>query len=396
MNTIKKIYQMRFPVIFIVFLFLSCQDNRKEKETQMKELQLELKAKDLELQQKNMELRERSFRDSIDLMNELNTQKKSLSDLYDENKKSVFLIVAGNNYERSSGSGFFIREDGLAVSNYHLFKNADEAIIYTDDREKFMINEIVDYSEEEDYIIFKISNTRNERFRPVAIATENPRIGEECFAIGNPQGLLQTLSKGIVSNLGENVIQTTAQITFGSSGGALFNEKGEVMGITSGGRGAADLNYAINLVGANYVRRFLNNDSISFEASTSMSQNDTQNIKRVLERYFDYLNDKDFNQVSRMYAYELARCYNYINLSRNRVMEEHYKYYKTYPYQKSEIDYNSITMTKDYDGNININFKMDFTIGKPSWNQPKTFKNDMFMSFDNQYKIIAIYNNIIK
>lgn len=386
---------MRFPVIFIVFLFLSCQDN-KENEVLMKEMELELKAKELELQQKNMELRERTYKDSLDIMSELKTQKKSLSDLYDENKKSVFFIIAGNDYEQATGSGFFIREDGLAVSNYHVFKNAERAVVYTDDQEKFMINEIVDYSEEEDYIIFKISNTNNQRFRPVTIANDNPRIGEECFAIGNPRGLIQTLSKGIVSNLRENIIQTTAQITFGSSGGALFNERGEVIGITSGGKGEADLNYAINLIEANYLKRFLDKESVSFEGITSIAQNDRITIKRVLENYFSNLTHKDFRAVSNMYADELNRCYNEINMSRSRVMEEHYKYYKTYPYQKAEVDYSSLQMTKDYDGNININFKMDFSISKPSWNQPKTFKNDMFMSFNSNYKIIAIYNNIIK
>lgn len=387
---------MRFSVIFIIFLFLSCQDKSKERDAQMKEMELELKAKDLELQQKELELRERSYKDSLDIMNELNNQKKSLSDLYDENKKSVFFIIAGNDYEQATGSGFFIREDGLAVSNYHVFKNADRAIVYTDDQEKFMISEIVDYDEEEDYIIFKISNTTNQKFKSVVIADEVPRIGEECFAIGNPRGLIQTLSKGIVSNLGENIIQTTAQITFGSSGGALFNEKGQVIGITSGGKGEADLNYAINIVNANFLSDYLNYEPIDYRSNSAMVQNDEKVIINTIKRYFDLLSNKDFESAEDMYANVLTRCYNQINLSRDKVMQEHYKYYKTYPYQKAKVDYDSFEMSKDYDGTINVNFKMDFTISKPSWDQSKTFKNDMFMSFNPQLKIIAIYNNIIK
>lgn len=373
---------------------LSCQD--KEKDAQIKQMELEIKAKELELQQKDFDFKERSYQDSLNRLEVDKNENKSLSDLYDENKKSVFFIMVDNDYERATGSGFFIREDGLALSNYHVFKNADRAIIYTDDKEQYMINEIVAYDEEEDYILFKISNTSNQRFKPVSIAKSTPRIGEECFAIGNPRGRVQTLSKGIVSNFTSNRIQTTAQITFGSSGGALFNERGEAIGITTGGIGEADLNFAINLVEMDFIRPYLNPSTNEVLSSTTIGLNERQNVVNVLKRYFDKFHNNDIEGVRNMYANVLSRCYNELNLSRTKVMQEHYNYYKTYPYQKADVDYNSIEMSKDFDGTIYVSFKMDFTISKPSWSKPKTFKNNMFISFDKDLKISSIYNNIIK
>lgn len=382
---------MRILVLLTMLLVVSCQD--KENDARLKEMELEIQRKDLELKEKELELRNNNYQDSINEAQRLSNEKKPLADLYDENKKSVFFIIAGNDYGMASGSGFFIREDGLAVSNYHVFKDADRAIIYTDDKEKFMINEIVDYNEEEDYIIFKISNTSNTKFRPVKIANTNPRVGEECFAIGNPQGLIQTLSKGIVSNFRDKHLQTTAQITFGSSGGALFNEYGEAIGITTGGKGEADLNFAINIVNSEFLSPYMNSSDYS---DTTMTSTDSSKINAILQNYFSLLNNKQIESVRYMYSDVLTRCYNQLNLSRNKVMQEHFNYFKTYPYQKATVLFNTIQISKDYDGTYYVSFKMDFTISKPSWNQSKTFHNDMFMSFDENLKITSIYNNIIK
>jgi serine protease Do len=387
----KLLIAMRNLVCLLVLVIISCQD--KENDARLKEMELEIQKKELELKEKELELKGKDYKDSLAEIDRLSNEKLSLADLYDENKKSVFLIIAENDYESASGSGFFIREDGLAVSNYHVFKNADRAVIYTDDQEKFMINEIVDYNVAEDYIIFKISNTSGARFKPVTIASSIPRIGEECFAIGNPQGLIQTLSKGIVSNLREKEIQTTAQITFGSSGGALFNEYGEAIGITSRGKGQADLNFAIDIVTTDFLTPYLKSNDFT---ETSLTSSDKSKINTVLQRYFGLLNNNQIESVRYLYADVLSRCYNKLNLSREKVMQEHFSYFKTYPYQKATVFYDTIEISRDYDGTYYVNFKMDFTISKPSWSKSKTFRNDIFMSFDENMKITSIYNNIIK
>jgi len=117
-----------------------------------------------------------------------------------------------------------------------------------------MISEIANYSKKSDYVVFKISNSASNYFKPVKFAKSNPKIGEDCFAIGNPRGLTQTLSKGIISGYSKNYIQTTAQITHGSSGGGLFNNDGEVVGITTMGFKDADLNFALNTVNFDFFK----------------------------------------------------------------------------------------------------------------------------------------------
>ncbi|MBT7040932.1 MAG: trypsin-like serine protease, partial [Bacteroidetes bacterium] len=77
-------------------------------------------------------------------------------------------------------------------------------------------------------------------------------IGENVFAIGNPLGLEKTLSKGIISGYrgdDNELIQTDTDVTHGSSGGPLFNMRGEVLGITSMvlKSGGANLNFAISI-----------------------------------------------------------------------------------------------------------------------------------------------------
>ncbi|MGM0409085.1 MAG: S1C family serine protease, partial [Bacteroidota bacterium] len=102
---------------------------------------------------------------------------------------------------------------------------------------------------EEDYIIFKVETSNNINFTPIPISRSNPEIGEDVFAIGNPRGLEHTLSRGIISGYrdNKNLIQTTTEITHGSSGGPLLNMRGEVVGITTAGVGEANLNFAINI-----------------------------------------------------------------------------------------------------------------------------------------------------
>jgi hypothetical protein len=163
-----------------------------------------------------------------------NNIKNNLVDLYKKCKKSVFIIKTSE----SQGSGFLISTDGIAVSNYHVFENTDFKLteITTDDGQKFKIEKIIESFPQDDYIIFKVKNY-NISLTPVILANKELEVGEQVFAIGNPEGFTQTLSNGIVSGYRVvkevNYIQTTTPITHGSSGGPLFNMFGEVVGITT-------------------------------------------------------------------------------------------------------------------------------------------------------------------
>lgn len=176
----------------------------------------------------------------------------NLSELYDRCKEAVFLIVVPTSSTTySQGSGFFISSDGIAISNFHVFKGGDasNAVVKTIDDKQFRIERIITYNKDQDYIVFKVV-TNGSGFPFVNLAVKESKVGEDVFAIGNPQGLEHTLSKGIVSSyrMDHYMIQTTAEITHGSSGGPLFNMNGEVIGITTSGIGEANLNFAMNAV----------------------------------------------------------------------------------------------------------------------------------------------------
>ncbi|MBU4288556.1 MAG: S1C family serine protease, partial [Proteobacteria bacterium] len=82
------------------------------------------------------------------------------------------------------------------------------------------------------------------------------RVGERVVVIGNPKGLENTVADGLVSAIrevnGTKMLQISAPITHGSSGGAMFNSRGEVVGITSLGLGEANLNFAVAI---NYAKQ---------------------------------------------------------------------------------------------------------------------------------------------
>lgn len=176
---------------------------------------------------------------------------KSLQELYNKYKDSVFLIHASYGQGRKQGTGFFISNDGLAVSNYHVFEGTLQGYetVKTLDGEQFHIDQVLEKSKEHDYIIFRVDIGQYHIKSPIPIASQQSEIGDDVFAIGNPRGLESTLSKGIVSAYreGENKIQTTTEITHGSSGGPLLNMKGEVIGITTSGYDEANLNFAENI-----------------------------------------------------------------------------------------------------------------------------------------------------
>jgi len=170
------------------------------------------------------------------------------SEIFRKYNRAIFMVYTTDGSNVYQGSGFFIGEDGLAVSNYHVFKGTGigaEAIKIPNDNSVYKVTDIYQRSEDGDFIIFRV-DYNNDTYIP--IASERPEIGQRVFAIGSPRGLENTFSSGEVSQWrGENLMQISALIDHGSSGGALINEYGEVVGITSGtfaDGSQANLNYA--------------------------------------------------------------------------------------------------------------------------------------------------------
>lgn len=182
------------------------------------------------------------------------SKSEDISTLYEQNKDAVFVIYTSDGSNESQGSGFFISSRGIGVSNYHVFKGTLKGLeIIKTTSGSFKVESVLTYSEENDYIVFKVNAFEN--FSYLNIAETLPRVGEDVFAIGAPFGLEHTLSKGIISSYRteeRTIIQTTTEITHGSSGGPLFNMRGEVIGITTSGLSEANLNFAVSIVGMGF------------------------------------------------------------------------------------------------------------------------------------------------
>ncbi|MCR8921338.1 DegQ family serine endoprotease [Dasania sp. GY-MA-18] len=142
--------------------------------------------------------------------------------------------------QQSAGSGVIIDKDqGIVVTNHHVIGKADEVHVALEDGRSFKA-EVLGSDPELDVAVLKIEA---DNLAEVKLADSNfLDVGDFVVAIGNPFGLGQTVTTGIVSALGrtglgiegyENFIQTDASINPGNSGGALVNLRGELVGINT-------------------------------------------------------------------------------------------------------------------------------------------------------------------
>lgn len=161
---------------------------------------------------------------------------------------AVFMVFTTDGTNTYQGSGFFINSHGLAVSNYHVFKGTAigaEQIKLVGSDTAYKVSKVVKSDEEEDFILFFVDV---DDVPYIPLAKEKPSVGDKVYAIGSPRGLENTFSSGEVSQWRDtNLMQINALIDHGSSGGALINEYGEVVGVTSGtfyDGSQANLNYA--------------------------------------------------------------------------------------------------------------------------------------------------------
>jgi serine protease Do len=141
--------------------------------------------------------------------------------------------------QRSLGSGFIISPDGYIFTNNHVIERADRILVKLSDGREYRA-EVIGRDAKTDLALIKI---KPDNSLPVAEIgdSEKLRVGEWVIAIGNPFGLEQTVTAGIVSAKGrvigagpyDNFIQTDASINPGNSGGPLFNMEGKVIGVNT-------------------------------------------------------------------------------------------------------------------------------------------------------------------
>ena len=140
------------------------------------------------------------------------------------------------------GSGVIVSADGYILTNNHVVEAADEIEVETQDGRKLKAR-VVGADPDSDLAVVRVSPTNGVKLPAVTFApAESLRVGDVVLAIGNPFGVGQTVTHGIVSALGrshlgintfENFIQTDAAINPGNSGGALVDSNGHLAGINT-------------------------------------------------------------------------------------------------------------------------------------------------------------------
>jgi S1-C subfamily serine protease len=180
--------------------------------------------------------------------------EKSTIELYNQSRQGVVNITTLANRKtginlniqqmpEGTGSGFVWDDAGHIVTNFHVIQNADAAQITFADQSVFQAR-LVGYFADKDLAVLKVDTPKG-KLKPLPLGrSDDLQVGQKVYAIGNPFGLDQTLTTGIISALGreidsvnkrpiKNVIQSDAAINPGNSGGPLLDSAGLLIGVNT-------------------------------------------------------------------------------------------------------------------------------------------------------------------
>lgn len=195
--------------------------------------------------------------------------EKGIPQIFKEEGRAVIVVsnLGQGNVPQGFGSGFIVRPNGTLVTNFHVVERATAVSIQLPDGREFPVTGIVALNSDYDIAILRVDA---DNLPAVTLGdSEAVSVGERIIAIGSPMGLENTVSDGLVSSVreeeGEKVFQISAPISHGSSGGALLNMKGEVIGVIFGlFEEGQNLNFAIPV---NYVKQMLGGPVKPFNAA---------------------------------------------------------------------------------------------------------------------------------
>lgn len=166
-------------------------------------------------------------------------QSMSYADVYEKNENAIVAVHVLDDLGTSQGTGIVLSEDGYIITNAHVLEGARQAVVVLHNDEMFDAM-LVGCNMAEDLAVLKIDA---QQLQPAEFGDSMlMRVGDEVSALGNPLGYRMTLTPGIVSAVDRKMevdgntmylLQTSAAINFGNSGGALFNDRGQVVGVTT-------------------------------------------------------------------------------------------------------------------------------------------------------------------
>lgn len=235
----------RFYFFLILFLFCSClnpfplqvqssefkindSNNVQKKAEEEITLKAEATPIDKPVETKNLKGEEAAF-----------SKEETPKEIAEKYSKAVVSLTSldEDNELVSGGSGFIVDPIGIIVTNYHVIEDATTVWVKFPNGAHYKAEGVLGVDEEWDIAVLKL---KAEGLSTVPMGDSSKlSVGERIVTIGNPLGLETTVSDGIISALRniddttEKLIQFTAPISPGSSGGPLFNTKGEVVGIAT-------------------------------------------------------------------------------------------------------------------------------------------------------------------
>jgi len=226
----------------------------------------------------------------------------------------VMLEVYDDNDELlATGSGFCAYKDNYIITNFHVIEGASTIYIITDDKEYYDVTDVLIFDPENDLAILEFDG----KLKPLKFgSTTNLKSGDKVTAIGSPLGELNTVSTGIISNAeNDKGIQISASISHGSSGGALFNKKNKLIGITYATLEAGqNLNYAISI---DYLKDLYkafkddNYETIEYGYhERCMSSYDGIEFKECVGSNYDYYATDNINTFSEVTGHQNRYNYN--------------------------------------------------------------------------------------
>ncbi len=169
-------------------------------------------------------------------------------------------------WQPGQGSGVIVSEEGHIVTNFHVIQRVKKIKVSLHDKRTLPVD-IVGFNKQADLAVLKIITSNGEKFPALRFAdSDTVRVGEKVFAVGNPLGLSDTVTQGIISakerRFSDNsaeLLQTDTVINPGNSGGPLINVRGDIVGINaaiySGDKASSGLWQGVGLaIAANDVR----------------------------------------------------------------------------------------------------------------------------------------------
>jgi S1-C subfamily serine protease len=230
-----------------------------------------------------------------------NTQSLSAEQIYKKVSGAVVVIYAYDDNDKlaAQGSGVVLNDKGYVVTNYHVL-SGNKRLEILHGKENIPYVDIIGIDVEKDILILKI---KAKKFPAIKIGNSNSvNIGQRIYAIGSPMGLENSISEGIISGLRSydeskrSFIQITAGISPGSSGGAVVNDKGELIGIsTLTMKEGQNLNFAIPI-----------DDILKVEIG-SYSKNETYKDFELLDKGDNAFKNGDYKESIKYYSLYLKK-----------------------------------------------------------------------------------------